>query len=79
MQDEIASNKIFFEQLVKERVENRAGSQRSVRSVELTFVADGDEYLYPIGNDLSTIDTEAFAYVRELATKAGIDVRVENI
>src|SRR6266436_5512588 len=80
MNIEAESNKRFFEQLIEERVLNRkyGGESRRNHSVNLTFLTDGDEYLYPMRNDLSTIDGETFAYVQELATNAGIGVLVED-
>jgi len=74
---EAECNKRFSEQLIEERALSlKYGGQN--RCVDLTFLRDGDEYLYPIRDDLSTIDNETFAYVQELATKAGIGVVVEG-
>src|SRR5882724_1996205 len=78
---EAECNKRFFEQLIEERALNLKYGTESRRNgcVDLTFVREGDEYWYPIGDGLSTIDNETFAYVQELATKAGIGVLVESI
>src|SRR5947207_13391372 len=77
---EAECNKRFFEQLIQERVFNLkyGGQRRRNRSVDLIFLRDGDEYWYPIRDGLSTIDNETFAYVQELATKAGIGVVIES-
>src|SRR5204862_7984018 len=77
---EAESNKRFFEELIQERVLNLkyGGQSRRNRCGDLIFVRDGNEYWYPIRDGLSTIDNETFAYVQELATKAGIGVVVES-
>jgi len=77
---EAESNKRFFEELIQERVLNLkyGGQSRRNRCGDLIFVRDGNEYWYPIRDGLSTIDNETFAYVQELATKAGIGVVVER-
>src|SRR6266516_357224 len=81
MNIEAESNKRFFKQLIEERVLNLkyGGQSRRNHFIVLTFLTDGDEYLYPIRGDISTIDRDTLTYVRALATKAGIDVRVESI
>src|SRR5438477_8627467 len=81
MNIEAETNKRFFEQLIAERALNLkyGGQSRRNRSLDLTFVRTGDEYWYPIQEGLSIIDNETLAYVQELATKVGIDVRVESI
>ncbi|TMP89730.1 MAG: hypothetical protein E6L06_09130 [Verrucomicrobia bacterium] len=77
---EAESNKRFFEELIQERVLNLkyGGQSRRNRCGDLIFVRDGNEYWYLIRDGLSTIDNETFAYVQELATKAGIGVVVES-
>ena len=77
---EAECNKRFFEQLIEERALNLKYGTESRRNgfVDLTFVREGDEYWYPTGDGLSTIDNETFAYVQELATKAEVGVVVEG-
>jgi len=65
----------FFEELIQEFALDVKydGKRRS-----LPFLKDGDEFIYCGRDHLKIIDAETFAYVRQLASEAGIRVSVEN-